>query len=349
MKNVKIAALVIALGIALVANAEISVLTTYSLADGGVGSGRIYGLAVEGETAYVALSLNNLPQIVRIDNLNGVQTRTQLMSPADWVAASGGTGFTPFYGPSIYGGYLYFGDTSSDVIWQLDKTTPGNLVLYADKQSITNVTGFGNCSLLAPHQSDPNTGWFYFYEATSDGIMAATGMNAVIEVATSADLTAISGNTTCSGLTVDDESSVYWGSNTSDTMYKRTVTGSYHVVLSTSDITSVTGGGNAGFNTMFQGKDGKVYFYETTVDSILRFDPSNPAASLEIFLSEADLNTSTAATDSVGTMAWYGDATGGGPAWHALLADKDVYTCPIPEPGLLLGGLGVALVLLRRN
>jgi hypothetical protein len=349
MKNMKIAALVIALGVALVANAEISVLTTYTLADGGVGSGRIYGLAVEGETAYVALSLNNLPQMVRIDNLNGVQTRTQLFSPAQWVAASGNTSFVPFYGPSIYGNYLYFGDSIADVVWRVDKTTPGNISVYADKQSITNVTGFDACSFLTPHQIDPNTGWYYFYESTSDGIMAATGMNAVIEVATSAELTAFTGNDSVAGIGIDDESSVYWGSNTSDSMYKRTVTGSYHVVLSQANIIGITGESACGFNDILQGKDGLVYFYETTSDGIMRFDPDNPAGTLETFLSEADLNSSTAATDNVSTLSWYGDDTGGGPAWHSVLADKDVYTCPIPEPGLLLGGLGIALMLFRRK
>ena len=309
-------------------------LIPWATADGGFGSGAIFGLAVEGDTAYLQLTLNSRVQIVRVDNISGTQLQTQLVSHTQWVAAAGATSCSSYQGFGLSGtDYVQFADASSDEIWRVRKAT-GELIKYVSKHAITSVTGRTSLTLGAVQCVIPANGEHLFYESTSTNILTTTGANACGIVFGSALLTAALGPGVlpAGGMNFDSYGNLYFGSSTGALF--RYSAGSLTTVFSRATITNLTLLSAATFGTMAMGPDGKFYFRNGsgTFASLLRFDPLSPADTLEVFVSGSELTNSVAASANVNCMRWYNNLAGGGWAWHQF-GQNGVYLTQIPEPG----------------
>ena len=303
---------------------------------GTTGSRFNYGAAVDADAVY--FSLNSSPAITKIDG-SGTSI---IMTSADWAAASTKTTLTSFYGFESMGDYLVFGESSADQIWKVEKAT-GAISVVASTADIEAVTGFSATQLLAAKGVCGDD--YYFYEGESDGILKVNVPTGVVStVATAAQLDAFASSTgVAGGLACDGAGQLHVGDNTNDAIYKWDGTSGFSV-LSTAEILAVTGADSAGFGDMLFGEDGLMYFYETTSDGILSFDPLNPAASLRFVLTEDQLLSGPMGSDNISGLAWYD-----GNIAFTGMGQYGFYVVPEPTVlGLLLGIAGLALLRSRR-
>jgi len=308
----------------------------WSTADAGYGSGAIYGLAIDGTNACLLLALNSRVQFVRIADIAGAQSRTQLMDHAAWMAASGVNNCTPFQGFDLSGSdFVQFADGMSDEIWRINKHT-GVPTKYVSKAGIASVTGGGNVSLVAVQCVIPSNGEHLFYDSTSSNILTTTGSNACsVVVSASALLAAFGpGVLPAGGMGFDGVGNLYFGTSTGSLC--RYTAGVLTTVLTRADITNLILLSAANFGTMRAGPDGLFYFRNGsgTFGSLLRFSPANPAGTLELIISGDELTNSVAASANVNNMRWH-NGLGGGWAWHQF-GQNGVYLTPIPEPAALI-------------
>lgn len=319
---------------------NVEILIPFETADGGedaIGSGAIYGIAFEGDTAYVQLSLNSLPQITKITDVSGDQDVTRLVDPPDWLLASDKTSMTAFYGFTIIGDHLQFSDVASDMIWRVNKVT-GAIMRYADTNAIMAATGADSVSLPAFNCANPFNGEQVFYDSTSDNILTTAGSNTVQIFISKDDLedefdtAGVSG-----GFDFDTAGNFYFGLREStidySALHKRDTNGVLSVVFSEADISLVTGGNYPIFGDIFMAPDGMMYFCARLGASgnILRFDPADPENTLELFLSEQDLIQSVANDANVAQMGWHN----GGLCWHRFQRNPIYRALEIPEPGII--------------
>jgi len=302
--------------------------------------------AVQGQVSYHQLS--TAANITRVAPLNGVQTTTVLLDSNAWFNAAQTSSMTTWYGFSVAGDYVQFTETSSDQVWRVNKNT-GAITAYATKADIMAVTGLTSVRLLSP--SDTNAaGETVFYEGNAKALLVTAGPNNVQMLASSAQLQAATGNDTVSGgLAWDAYGNVYWGSNTSDDMWRRNADGSIVQVLTNAQIAAVTGSTTVVWKDVLAAPDGWIYFGDNTSKAILRFNPANPSGTLSIFLSEADLLAGPMASNNPVCLGWY-DPDGAGPnpgglTFHTF-STKGLYYVPEPA-GLMLALLG--LTALRRR
>ena len=320
------------------AAASYDVLVPWSTLEAGSGGTTHFGAVVAGNTSFH--QLRSGAAITRVDDLGGAQTSSVLMDSTAWFGATGETSLSTWYGFGVSGDHVQFADTTTDAIWRVHADL-GTVTPYATSGDITTLTGETSSQCLSPSDTTPS-GEMAFYEGRSDSILITTGLNGVEYLITSAELTAATGSDSVSGgLSFDAAGNLYWGSNSSDDLWRRATDGSLGQVLSTAEITAVTGEGAVGWKDIFAAPDGLVYFQDNTSDHILRFDPSDAAGSLEIFLSSDDLLNGPMGSNNAISLTWFD----GNLAWHAFNETPLYY---VPEPtSLLLCVLG-GLILRRR-
>lgn len=301
-----------------------------------------FAQVVDGQTSFHFLTGNNSPRIVRVDNLNGAQTMAQLVSTAQWSLAGGTNNPAAYYGFSISGDYLQFGDTGTDAIWRVHKVT-GAVTEYVSKAAIAAVTGAGDPGLLASADTTP-TGEFVVYDGTSDSIIRTTGPGACEVFVSATDLTNATGSTSVSGgFTFDASGAMYFGNSTSKSMYKRATDGTISTVLTQAEIQAVAGGTSVSFKDLLFAPDGYLYFQDNSSGHMLRFLPANPVGSLGIFISKADLLAGPMASSNVIQTSWYNNNL----AFHTF-GTKGAYAV-IPEPAALALGAVLGVLGLRRR
>lgn len=315
-------------------------IVTWDQLKGSLAGTSHFAAVVEGDTSYHAISLGSSPGITKVENISGVQTTTTLVSTLDWFTASGETSVTPFYGMSISGDFIQFGDTTSDAVWRVNKNT-GAITEYVSAAQIIAHTGGTAAQLLTPGDTDPD-GEYTFYEGNTDGIYKTNGAGTLTTVLDSAALIAGTGTDSVSGgLTHDAAGNLYWGSNSTDSLWVADTGGVISQVLTEAEIVAVTTEADPGFSDVFYAPDGMVYFYETRSDGIMKFDPSNPASTLAFVIEEADLIAGPAGTDLVFQLTWFD----GNLAFHSN-SSRGLYVIPEPSTLLLLGFAGL---LIRRR
>jgi hypothetical protein len=321
-------------------------LVTWSQLSGPAGPNQHYSAVIDGNTSYHFVAGNNAPRVTRVNNLNGVQTTDVLITSGDWSTISGGeNNATPFYGFSISGNYLQFGDSVADSVYRIDRTTTGTGSVYVSRAQIESFCGIPSGSRAAlgtPGDTGPG-GEYYFWEGYSKQILKTNGAGGLATYVSNADLLTYGGASVNGALTFDSAGAMYWMSGGDKAIYKRALDGTYNVVLTQSQILAVTGGTGVSYRDMLAGPDGYVYFWDNTSANILRFPVANPAA-LSIFFSKADLlagPAGSAATTAMYSFTWYQ----GKLAFH-LNGTRGLFVTP--EPGAL-ALLGLGLLALRRR
>ena len=113
-------------------------LVPFAVADGARESLNIYGQVSEGTTSYCQLSGGGYGvQITRVDGLGGPLVETQLVAPSNWLAVSGKTFLTGYYGFDVWGDYLQFCGATLRQIWRVNKHT-GAIAVHISQEAITN-------------------------------------------------------------------------------------------------------------------------------------------------------------------------------------------------------------------
>ncbi len=314
----------------------------------GTGGSKInYGTLIEGGTAYNFMNIGghakNPDDAGRITVTTGVGTAnpvtTELVSSTAWQIASGGSNMTGFYGYGISGDYLQFAETSSDTVWRVHKTT-GAISKLASKSDIDTFIGGTGPSILSPQTA--HNGNHYFYEGDTDSVLVVNGSGMISTYISDLQLISVAGTDNLNGGITFVGNDLVWGSSFSDAMYLwDDSANSGSELLSTAEITAVTGMSAVSFGDIFYAPDGNVYFYDNTADGILSFDPANASGTLAFVLTEDELVAGPGGSNSVGQFTWYD----GNIAWTQLspVLPGGLYTVPEPMTILLLGfgGLGV--------
>ncbi len=307
----------------------------------GNGSGSHFAAISDGANTYHLLTLNSKPAITKVDAFGNATT---LVSPSQWQTASGLTGITSFYNLGLEGDNLLFAESSSDNVWSVNINS-GAITTWATKSAISSYLNIDMSSVALLANATSYNGDYYFYEGNSDSILKVNSSGILSNYLTQAQLDELSDAGSLSGgLAFDSQGNIIWGDATNDSLYSwNNISQVSEQVLSASQIAAVTGSSKAAFGDILQGIDGLVYFYETVSDNILSYDPSAPASTLNIVLSEADLLAGPAASDSVYSLAWYNDNLA-----FNVNGTKGFYVVPEPATVIILAG-GSMLSLARRK
>ena len=203
---------------------------------------------------------------------------------------------------------LFFADGLNDGIFRFNPTT--GIQVIAREADIQAVTGASSANVGLGQAILPS-GDLLFYDGSSDGLLLADGTSGAISTfASAADLAASPIGLFAAAGDVEDAddvdgfglagNTIFLGNGTLDSIFSIDVSASDPLatatqVLSPSDISGITGNSSIDFRGgIVQGGDGFVYFYESQADSILRFDPSAPSSSLQLVLSDAELEAGPA-------------------------------------------------------
>lgn len=284
-------------------------------------------VAVKGGDAY-AISRDttgaDTGSVVKFDG----STFTEIMTPAQWMGAGSTSDIAGFFGVSIvdrgFGDKVRLVNFFDNAIWEVD-TVSGAPVQVVSAATIDAFTiGTANLSATNAMLSD---GTAIVYDGTSDSVLQITPGGFVFNQISSAELTALTGSDLLSGsgfaLVGTD---LYFGSNSADALYKwDVITDTGSLVFDTAALEALSDDidGRAGVDDIYYAPDGLVYFYEDDADYIYSFDPSDPAGTLSVVLTEAQLNAGPG-SDGVGQFAWWN----GNLAW----TDQSDGFYAIPEP-----------------
>ncbi len=298
---------------------------------------------IVGNDAYAVLSGSGLHRVVKISDVGGANTVTTLVDTATWNTTVNATPTGIAGIPYASGSDLLILDLVTDQIVKIDQVS-GAATLLVD-----NATIGGSVSFAAV---DPTDGNMVFYQSTSDQLLKTTGaVNGLATVLTDLELTAITGDSSPSGVAVGDNGVIYLGQSTDsvgeDISFYDPSGPSSGVVLTEEQIVGV--GNDVGFSTTaFNFVDGLLVFRDGgTFDSIKSLDPSNALVTLTTVLDENALVNGPAGSDFVSSFFSYN----GELAWSQTLASggqvAGIYAVPEPASLALLGLGGLAM--LRRR
>lgn len=286
-------------------------------------AGNFYAHVIDGQTAYVDFQKS---YITKIQNINGTQTSSILVTPTAWASAGNVSQLTAFYGFGISGNYLVWTDTLTDAIWKADKTT-GAISNVVTKAQIQGYLGTSASDSSGSFTIAPNGG-LTFFESKSQKFL---------NVGLSGNLTTVVsvGGSATAGATYDSTGRLYWGA--SGNIYRYAAGGTIETVLTSADIIAKTSATGAGLNDIFFGNDGNIYFYDQTANGILSFNPNAPST----------LTVLLPSSGRAQTFGWYNNGSQDYLTYHAYTGD--LMGIAIPEPvTMLLLGLG-GLTLIRRR
>jgi len=304
-------------------------------------------VVTSGGTAYAVTREFNPTAIAgQVTSFDG-STFSQVMSVAQWQAA-GPTGNPGAANGAVVnttgsGQQLRFVNTFTNSLWQVALDT-GAVTEVVPASTVDAAVG-GSANLTASSLVTAN-GSAFAYDGFSDSVIRFSSAGTVSTAISSAQLTTLTGSDSLSnsGFEVIG-SELYFGSNTGDSLYKWDFIGGVgSVVLDTAQLEALSDDidGSAGVDDIFLAPDGLVYFYEDDADYIYSFSPADPVGTLEVVLTEAQLNAGPAGSDLVGQFAWWN----GNIAWTRV--GQGFYA--IPEPGTaVLGLMAASLGFARRR
>lgn len=310
--------------------ASVTELVSWSTINGSGTSTSDFAAAIDGDSAYFIL--NSTPSIVRIDNINGSQTRTELVTSAAWNTVSGGkTNITGFYGFGVAGNYARFADTASSAIYQVDKSTGAISVYLASNDTVATL---GSAAKLNAAHTTLSSGEVLYWDSTLKAMYVTTSAHHVSNAVSASVFSAAGITSITSGLTVDATGNIYFG--TANGLYEYTTGGNLNLVVAKTAITS----GSLSFRDVFAAPDGNVYFVNNTTPNIWVYDPDQGVDSAKIYMSNGDMG----AYASVYQLGWYNDQL----VWNVSGTNGLFTAAAVPEPaGLTFLGLGLFLLLTR--
>jgi len=294
-------------------------------------------------------------QIVRVDDPFGLPQPSLLVADADWKALVAGDDFTTILAGNrmtLINGQLQFADQASDGVYRVDPILGGAtpLVTAAD---IDVHTGAGLGNLVDAVAVSP-WGEMAIYDQASDSVLLVAPDGELTTFISASDFAAdLPGNPinyVAGGMTFDDRGLFYWTlSQTGSTgdaggkIYRRDCDGTITAILDQPNIWDVTFRlgtgffGNIGYNDVFYGPDGNLYFYDRDSDGILYFDPDDPRLPFPVdqimpedllfsYLTETELVAGPAGTDFVSAFHAVDDHL----YWnHIVSSSADLYTAPL--------------------
>lgn len=253
-------------------------------------------------------------------------TFTTIMTAADW-AASGSTFDTAaFSGTNVVGGSLRAISFFDNNLYDVDLTT-------GVVSEVVSAMDFGIVAGGAVNLSSSNLvvsdGSAFAYDGNTDSVYQVSSGGVVSTLISDTQLIALTGSDLLQGtgfaLVGND---LYFGSNAADALYKwDIVAGSGSLVLDEAQLEALSNDidGNAGIDDVFYAPNGMVYFYEDDADYIYKFDPSDPAGTLEVVLTEDELLAGPAPSDLAAQLTW----------WNGTIAwtdQSDGFYAKTPEP-----------------
>lgn len=295
-------------------------------------------------------------QITRVDDYWGTPTPTVLVSNATWKTYTGADEadtILPGARMLVVDGQLQFLDRGIDGIYRVDTTT-GALSTLVSIADIIAVTGETTARLIDAVAISP---WndMTFYDEESDSVLSVAPDGTLTTLITAADFQTLYGympvNAVAGGMTYDHQGVLYWtldqtGSTgtAGGAIYKRDCDGTLSIVMAEINIWDITMTfGNVGFNDLYCGPDGNLYFYDRDSDSILYFDPTDPRLPwspdvvmpndlLYFYLTEAELVAGPMGHDYVGSF----EAQGGDLTWNNSLTrtNPDVFNKALAGPAI---------------
>lgn len=276
----------------------------------------------------------------------GGQTRTTLVSTADWLSHTGGSSILPGSHAQVVGSSLQFMDQSTDSIYRADTTT-GALSTLVSSADILALTGLTELQVREENAFD-SAGNMYFYEDRSDQILTVDTAGTLSVFVDKATLqTAVSDATLVTyvsgGMAFDWDDNLYWalsspsgnfGDISRGSIYTRSAEdGTFSKALTQPEVIAVSktdpffGADSAAYNDMVLGPDGWFYFYERSNDSVIRFDPEDPSGTLELVLSVDDIEAGPMGTDeNINGFAVFGNLL----TWTGFVSGQGIYDYETP-------------------
>lgn len=242
-------------------------------------------------------------------------------------------------------------DRRTDSVFEIDFQA-NTLTQLFDSTAIAAFTTGGGATEQLNEQVVGFNNNLIFHNTSVDALLQITPGGTLSLLADAADLTAGVGNSSINGLTADPNSqTLFFGDDGNDEIYSLDYSGVgnvYTTVLTTAQITGVTGGSSVGVDHMLYAPDGLVYFYDGSADGIFSFDPTDAVNTLTTVVSEDDLNNGVAERDLISGLTWVDGNIG----WFYINNPNGLGTgvYAVPEPtSLALLGLGGLLAARRRR
>ncbi len=284
-------------------------------------------------------------EISKVVDVGGAgQTRTTLVSTADWLSYTGETLMAPGSRAKVLGSSLQFLDQTTDSIYRADTTT-GALTTLVSSSDILALTGLTELQVREENAFD-SAGNMYFYEDRSDQILMVDTAGSLSVFASKATLqTAVADASLVSyvsgGMAFDADDNLFWtlsgvssapGDVSRGSIYKRDNTGVFSKALTQPEVVNVAktdpffGANYAAFNDMIFGTDGLLYNYERGNDSMLRFDPEDPANTLELVFERSELLAGPMTTENINSFGVFGYEL----TWTGFTAHDGVFNYTMP-------------------
>ncbi len=306
---------------------------------GGVNNPALNTVTTSGGVAYAFSNgdgANDVGSVVAFDG----STFTTISTVAQWQATGSSNDLFAFNGAGVVstgsGDILRFVHTQDNAVYDIDIATG---VVTEAVSSTDFDTAVGLSVNLPAFFETASDGTIYALDSASDQILVVSPTNSIsIEINTS-DLATAVGGTSIGGIGIQGNNVLIGSNNNDELIAWDTVLDTASVVLDTATIDALTDDvdGNVGFGDIFSAPDGLVYFYETDADFLFSYDPINPAGTLAVVLTEAQLLAGPG-TDILGQISWWN----GNVAWTNI--SRGFYTVPEPTTALLalIGLAGVA-------